>query len=343
MSHRRLTPATLIFGCAPIGNLYRVCSDEDAREALQFARQKGVALFDTAPLYGFGLSETRLERAFGAATSAASSAPQIITKVGRYCVPRSELTQLGPDEAARVERNAAMDAIYPAALDNVVVVDYSETGMRRALAQSRERLGPHLTVACVRIHDAESEERFADLMASDGAGVRALVRMRDAGEFAQLSLGMNSPEFMLRILRAFPVGTFDNVMLAGAYNLLSQSGAQVLAECERLGVAVQLAGVFASGGLWLDDKFRYEPMDNQVRQLRTAWIDFCSEYGVKLQAAALAFAFRPRVVSHVAIGLRSAREVAENLALLDEANAIPETFWHDAAARKLIATTPTDE
>jgi D-threo-aldose 1-dehydrogenase len=117
----------------------------------------------------------------------------------------------------------------------------------------------------------------------------------------------------------------------------------VLAECERLGVAVQLAGVFASGGLWLDDKFRYEPMDNQVRQLRTAWIDFCSEHGVKLQAAALAFAFRPRVVSHVAIGLRSAREVAENLALLDEANAIPETFWHDAAARKLIATTPTDE
>jgi D-threo-aldose 1-dehydrogenase len=48
------------FGTAPIGNLYRAISDEDARATLDTAWDGGVRYFDTAPLYGLGLSETRL-------------------------------------------------------------------------------------------------------------------------------------------------------------------------------------------------------------------------------------------------------------------------------------------
>ncbi len=50
---------TLGFGCAPLGNLYHVVSDEDADAVLQSAWDNGFKYYDTAPHYGQGLSEQR--------------------------------------------------------------------------------------------------------------------------------------------------------------------------------------------------------------------------------------------------------------------------------------------
>jgi len=57
-----VTLTELGFGAAPLGNLYRAISDEDADAILAQAWEGGVRYYDTAPLYGFGLSETRLNR-----------------------------------------------------------------------------------------------------------------------------------------------------------------------------------------------------------------------------------------------------------------------------------------
>ena len=51
------------FGAASIGNLYRAQSDADADAVVEAAWQAGMRYFDTAPHYGFGLSEKRLGRA----------------------------------------------------------------------------------------------------------------------------------------------------------------------------------------------------------------------------------------------------------------------------------------
>ena len=56
----RVAYPALGFGAAAIGNLYRPISDADASEAVRVALAEGVTYFDTAPHYGFGLSETRL-------------------------------------------------------------------------------------------------------------------------------------------------------------------------------------------------------------------------------------------------------------------------------------------
>src|ERR1700730_2810282 len=48
------------FGAAPIGNLYRPISDSDAADTATAALEAGIAYFDTAPYYGFGLSERRI-------------------------------------------------------------------------------------------------------------------------------------------------------------------------------------------------------------------------------------------------------------------------------------------
>lgn len=57
-----LTFTELGFGSAPVGNLFKALSDDDAHAVLEAAWAAGVRYFDTAPLYGLGLSETRLNR-----------------------------------------------------------------------------------------------------------------------------------------------------------------------------------------------------------------------------------------------------------------------------------------
>lgn len=334
LTRRAITPDMVIFGCAPIGNLYTAVNDYDAIAALQLAFRRGVRLFDTAPLYGYGLSEERLARALSASEFANDA--QIVTKVGRVTVPLSAVAQLAPDRAARVEHNAAMRAIYPQSLDNTVLIDYSAAGVHESVAASGARLGRSLRVVGLRVHDADTEERVTQLLS--GGGVEELVRMRDIERsIGAVSLGMNDPVLMLRLVRAYPVGTFDNVLLAGSFNLLTRAGAALLAECEARNIAVQLAGVFASGCLWGGAHFRYAPASECVRLRVAEWQAFCDARGVTLQAAALAFAFRPRVVTHVAIGMRTEAEVEQNLALLSAASAIDEAFWREAEIAQLLA------
>src|SRR3546814_14125012 len=48
------------FGGAPLGNLFAPVPEPEAEALLQAAWDAGLRYFDTAPLYGFGLSEHRI-------------------------------------------------------------------------------------------------------------------------------------------------------------------------------------------------------------------------------------------------------------------------------------------
>ena len=68
------------FGGAPLGNMYRKISEEDAQGALQAAYDAGIRFFDTAPQYGLGRSEGR----FGVAMKRfGRDTIQLSTKIGR--------------------------------------------------------------------------------------------------------------------------------------------------------------------------------------------------------------------------------------------------------------------
>ena len=88
-----LTFTELGFGSAPLGNLYRAISDDAAQATLQSAWDGGVRYFDTAPLYGLGLSETRLNRFL-------RDKPRdeyiLSTKIGRLLKPRARAPTLTP-------------------------------------------------------------------------------------------------------------------------------------------------------------------------------------------------------------------------------------------------------
>ena len=72
------------FGASGIGTLYRDVTEAQAAEVLAAAYGGGMRYFDTAPLYGHGLSELRLGtflRTIDRKTVTVS------TKAGRYMAP----------------------------------------------------------------------------------------------------------------------------------------------------------------------------------------------------------------------------------------------------------------
>src|SRR5689334_19875819 len=59
----RLELPVLGLGTAPLGNLYRAITDAQAGAVIDAALDAGLRYVDTAPYYGFGLSERRVGQA----------------------------------------------------------------------------------------------------------------------------------------------------------------------------------------------------------------------------------------------------------------------------------------
>ena len=113
------------FGAAAMAGLYRAVPEERARASVHAAYDAGVRYFDTAPHYGFGLSETRL----GAALKALDPHEHTVvsTKVGRLLVP----VDADPTEGRHGFVGAA--PFEP-------VFDYSYDAVMRSFEDSRRRL-----------------------------------------------------------------------------------------------------------------------------------------------------------------------------------------------------------
>src|SRR5882672_8013967 len=110
------------FGGAPIGNLYREVGDESAVAAVREALRCGINFFDTAPYYGYGLSERRLGR--GLAGTPRDSFV-LSTKVGRSIV---------------ADRGGGQPSDGFAVVGGKAVFDYSYDGVMRSFESSLERL-----------------------------------------------------------------------------------------------------------------------------------------------------------------------------------------------------------
>jgi D-threo-aldose 1-dehydrogenase len=134
-SAERLGP--MGFGAAPIGNLYRPVSDDDAFAALEAAWEGGIRYFDTAPHYGLGLSERRLGTFL---LGRPREEVVVSTKVGRVLEPNPDFS--GGDDLA--------DG-YAVPNDRVRRFDPSEAGVRRSIEDYRASFGaPETRLADLR-------------------------------------------------------------------------------------------------------------------------------------------------------------------------------------------------
>jgi D-threo-aldose 1-dehydrogenase len=301
-------------GGAPIGNLYTEVPEADWRGAIDGAWDEGVRFFDTAPLYGHGLSEQR----FGAALAARPRAEYVLsTKVGRLLVPD------GPDGPPEPTIFAAVPPVHP-------VFDFSEAGVLRSLEASLDRLGVD-GVDVVYVHDPD--DHAEDALAGAFPPLR---RLRDEGVIGAVGAGMNQAELLARFVREAGV---DCVLLAGRYTLLDQAGLQdLLPLCEREGVAVIAAGVFNSG-LLADPRpgatYDYAEAPSELVDRAQRLAQLCARHDVPLRAAALQFPLGHPAVCTVLVGARTREEMAENARLLD--TPVPAELWDALVAEGFLA------
>jgi D-threo-aldose 1-dehydrogenase len=300
-------------GCAPIGNLYEGITDEDAHAVVRAAYDAGVRFFDTAPLYGHGLSERRL----GAALQGLPRDELTVsTKVGRLLVPDE------PVGAGEPTIFADVPPVHP-------VFDFSADGVLRSLEASLERMGLD-RVDIVLVHDPDDHAEEA----LTGA-FPALRRLRDEGVIGAVGAGMNQAPMLTRFVREAGV---DCVLLAGRYTLLDQTGVdELLPLCEHEGVSVIAAGVFNSG-LLADPSpgapFFYGPAPAPVVERAQLLATVCEAYGVPLTAAAIQLPKAHAAVTCILAGVRTVDEL--HAAVRDFEHPIPPALWADLRTLGLL-------
>jgi D-threo-aldose 1-dehydrogenase len=320
------------FGSAPLGNLYKAVSDAEAHDVLEAAWTAGCRYYDTAPLYGLGLAETRLN---GFLRSRKRDDYVVTTKAGRLlqvCKPE-ERTGIGKffDTPTRRE-----------------LFDYSYDGIMRSLESSLERLGldrVEILLAhdlCIFTHGSKeaSDARIEEFMRS---GYYAMLSLRDQGVIKAFGAGINEWEVCQTLAER---GDFDLFLLAGRYTLLEQESLQsFMPLCQKRGIGIILGGPYNSGILASGPKagahYNYSAAPADVIERVSRIHSVCERHGVAMISAALQFPlFHPSVVS-VIPGGQSVAEVVQNRAILD--TSIPAALWRDLKAEGLIredAPTP---
>lgn len=318
-----LSFTALGLGTAPLGNMHVPLCDSEAHETVDAAWDKGVRQFDTAPLYGHGLAETRL----GAALRARPRADYVIsTKVGRLLEPCT------PGEEG--------SGIYVDAPPVKARFDYSYDGVMISFEDSLRRLGLD-RVDILYVHDIERathgealEARTRELF--DLGGWRALSELRASGAVSAIGAGVNTCAPCEQLLdHADP----DLFLLAGRYTLLDASAAdRLLPRCVERGVGVVLGGPFNSGVLATGPKpgafYDYAPASDDILARAAALAEVCRRHDTPLPQAALQFPLRHPAVVGVLAGARTPAEARRNADVIE--TPCPAALWEELQALGLI-------
>jgi D-threo-aldose 1-dehydrogenase len=313
------------FGGAGLGELFTKVSDREAEATLNALWNGGVRFFDTAPLYGRGLSELRL----GQSLRPRKRAHLVLsTKVG-YVLREPE------DTAAW-----AGDGFSVGGLPFDRDVDFSYDGVMRSYEDSLQRLGFN-RVDILVIHDLDSSEHHEASIAAqwkrlESSGWRALTELRASGRIRALGVGIKTIAEIPRFLEAFDL---DLVLVVGRYTLLDQTALpETFAACERHQVDVVLAGAFNSGilatGPVAGARLHYRAAAKGDIQRVAKLADLCGRHGVPLQAAAIQFPLAHSLVRSVLVGPVTASEARANVEAYK--HPIPAGFWHELRAEQWI-------
>lgn len=324
-SKRKVPLTRMGFGGAPLGNLYKKISEEDAQAALQAAYDAGIRYFDTAPQYGLGISEGR----FGIAINRfGRENVQLSTKIGRLLLD-CEPHEVTPEHFIDVPQKK-------------IVFDYTYDGVMRSYESSRDRIGVE-NADILLIHDVDvfsqgsqelSDAKVRELF--DGGGYRALTELREAGEVSAIGAGVNEWQVCERLMG---LGDFDGFLLAGRYTLLEQEALDsFLPLCVEKDVGIILGGPYNSGilatGAVDGAKYNYADAPPEIMEQVRRIDAVCAAHDTPLIAAALQFVVGHPAVKTVIPGGVNADQVVANVDVLEMS--VPDGLWSDLKAEGLI-------
>ena len=307
---------SLGFGGAPLGAVGDYLDSTKSKDILDAAWNGGIRYFDTAPLYGHGLSEKRLG---GYLPTLNRNHFALSTKIGRLLVPQNEGERF-PNMRDR---------------ENVAIqYDYSADAVRKSLESSLERLGLD-RVDILLCHDIDAWTHEGDQpeiyrKAAEGA-LPELHRLREEGLVRAIGLGVNESAVCTRVLHEFDPDCF---LLAGRFTLLEQEPLdEMLPLCIEKDVSVIIGGPYNSGLLANTERRRatydYKPAPDNLWDKAQAIRKICESHQIDMRAAALQYPLRHPAVAAVIPGVISVDEVSTNLNLIQQS--IDESLWHDLA------------
>jgi len=301
VGHTSLLAPRLALGTGPLGNLYQVIPEKQAVETIQAAFNSGVHFFDTAPLYGAGLSE----RYLGTALRGIPRDQYVLsTKVGR-------LEQ--PDGSIRFDK-----------------LDFTRDGVRRSFEVSLERLKIE-RIDILHMHDPD--DHYRDVL---DFAFPALAELRSQGVIRAIGAGMNQWQMLAEFARH---ADFDCFLLAGRYTLLEQGGLELFSLCQAKKISIFLGGVYNSGilatGARPGAKYNYVDAPPEILERVRRIEAVCARHGVSLRSAALQFPRAHPAVHALLVGAQSATEFNETLQALRAP--IPPKLWTELRAEGLLA------
>jgi D-threo-aldose 1-dehydrogenase len=328
MSIRHKLKSKLGFGAAPLGNMFRDIPDAEARATVDAAWEQGVRYFDTAPLYGAGLSEIRL----GEALARHKREDYVLsTKVGRVILDEVE------DPGAR--QLGEKGGVFQYGLPNKIVNDYSADATLRSIEDSLKRLKTdHLDL--VFIHDVAQDfygdEWLAQFEAARTGAFRVLDRLRDEGVIKGWGLGVNRVEPVELILDLNEPKP-DVMLLAGRYTLLDHERAlpRLMPAAAERKVDIVVGGPYSSGILAGGTHFEYQKASPDIIARVERIKAIAQAHGVSVKAAALQFALANPAVAAVIPGASRPERILEDHAALNEN--VPAAFWQEMREQKLVS------
>ena len=307
-------------GCAPLGGVGDRITNDTSDAILNAAWDAGIRYYDTAPLYGHGLSEKRVGRIL-------SDKPRnefvLSTKIGRLLVPEKEGA-----------RHAGMRDSEGLAIR----YDYSSDAVIKSIESSLKRLNLD-RIDILLCHDIDSwthgDEQPGIYEAAANGALPAMHRMREEGLVRAIGLGVNESAVCVRVMQEFEPDCF---LLAGRFTLLEQEPLdRMLPMCLDRNISVIVGGPYNSGLLANAERHRatydYKPVPDELWDKAQQIRRVCDSHGVDMRAAALQYVLRHDAIASVIPGMWALDEVSQNEALLNVE--IPPSLWTDLASEGL--------
>ncbi|UOQ44230.1 aldo/keto reductase [Halobacillus salinarum] len=307
-------------GTAPLGNMYKEVSEEEARKTIDTAWDQGVRYFDTAPFYGAGLAEIRL----GEALSQHNRDDYFLsTKVGRVVEEETE----------------EKEGLFAYGRKNKVKDDYSEDGTLRSIEQSLERLKTD-RLDFVYVHDVSpdfhGDEWVSKFDTARKGAFRALTRLREEGVIKSWGLGVNRTE-PIEIALELEETRPDLCLQATHYTLLNHEHAllKLMPRAIEQNVGIVAGAPYSSGVLVGGDHYEYEKAPGEILSKTERIKQIAAKHDVSMKSAALQFSMAHPAVAAVIPGTTQAAHVKEDVAAFKEN--IPAAFWQELREENLVS------
>lgn len=302
-------------------------------DTVRTAWEKGIRYFDTAPFYGFGLSERRL----GDELRRYPREEYVLsTKVGRL---------LEPTTADCREPRHGFHSPMPFEPE----YDYSYDGIMRSFEDSQQRLGLS-QIDILLMHDlgrvthGDKHEHYMEQARS--GGFNAMQSLKDQGVIKAIGLGVNEYEICEESLEH---ADFDCFMLAGRYTLLEQKPLDGFFDlCKKRGAQIIAAGIYNSGILaagtrsgnpiYFDYEIASDEIVARVKKIETV----CDAFNISLANVALHFPGAHPQVATTLVGMTGKSRVEKTSEQFEVS--IPSELWKKLKEQGLLhadAPTPT--